>query len=96
MYVKYFSTGENRTGFMGHLSGAMAGLLVGIFVLDNRRVQRWEPVFQWISFGLFLVFVGFAVVWNCFANEWVEGGYYPPSDFRLYDDESGNCKHYDF
>ncbi len=29
-----------RTGFMGHLCGALAGLLVGVFILDNRCIQR--------------------------------------------------------
>jgi hypothetical protein len=36
---RYFSEAENHTGFMGHFCGALAGLLVGIFVLENRRVR---------------------------------------------------------
>ena len=28
---------ESQTGYVGHLSGAIAGVLIGIFVLDNRR-----------------------------------------------------------
>ena len=36
IYVRIYEPGQNRTGFMGHLSGALAGLLVGVFVLDNR------------------------------------------------------------
>ena len=39
VYSKYFSDAPNRTGFMGHLCGACAGLLVGVFALQNRRVR---------------------------------------------------------
>ena len=38
VYVRFYDP-ENRTGFMGHLCGAMAGLTVGLFVLDNRSVR---------------------------------------------------------
>ncbi len=65
---------------MAHLGGALAGLLVGIFALDNRRVRRWEPWVQWASVTLFACLVLFAVVWNIFADAWTEGGFYPPVD----------------
>ena len=61
----------NKTGFMGHLCGALAGLLVGIFVLDNRRVRSWEPVVQWISLTIFLLMFIFAIIWNIWANTWM-------------------------
>ena len=51
LLFRYFSEAENNTGFMGHFCGALAGLLVGIFVLDNRRIQTWETfidvTFSW-------------------------------------------------
>ena len=28
---------ESRTGYVGHLCGAIAGVLVGFFILQNRR-----------------------------------------------------------
>ncbi len=96
VYVRFFSDGSNRTGFMGHLCGAMAGLLVGIFALDNRRVRSWEPCVQWASLSLFAAFVTLAVVWNIFADSWTEGGFYPEQDHADNSDESGNCKHYDY
>ena len=71
IYVKYYSEGDNKTGFMGHLCGALAGLLVGIFVLDNRRVRSWEPIVQWISLSIFLLMVIFAIIWNIGANTWM-------------------------
>lgn len=96
IYVRFFTDGDNRTGFMGHLCGSIAGLLVGVFILDNRRVRSWEPCVQWASITLFGLLVAFAVVWNIFADGWTEGGFYPEQDHRPYDDASGNCNHYDY
>lgn len=81
---------------MGHACGAMAGLLVGVFILDNRRVRPWEAAIQYISLGLFIMFVLFTVVWNIFADSWFPEGYYPESDKEAYDDASGNCQHYEY
>ena len=39
IYFRYFLKQESRTGFMGHFCGALAGLLVGVFILDNRRYK---------------------------------------------------------
>ncbi len=39
VYAHYFSDSPNRTGYMGHVCGALAGLLVGVFALQNRRVR---------------------------------------------------------
>lgn len=101
IYVRYFSESENTTGFMGHFCGALAGLLVGIFVLDNRRVQSWETYVQWISFSIFILLLSFAVVWNVYGDDWYRemygfGRFFPKPDYQLYDDKSGNCKHYDY
>ena len=37
LYFRYFLQQESKTGFMGHFCGALAGLLIGVFILDNRR-----------------------------------------------------------
>ena len=39
VYVRFWEP-DNTTGFMGHLCGAIAGLSVGLFVLDNRSVTH--------------------------------------------------------
>lgn len=74
-----FNDPENRTGFMGHLCGALAGLTVGLFVLDNRKVRSWEPIVQWAALIFFLLALIFAVVWNVMANSWVPD-FYPELD----------------
>ena len=95
----YFTDGDNSTGFMGHLCGALAGLLVGIFILDNRRVTSWEPIVQWISFSIFVLMITFAILWNIFGNTWYCGStpncsYFSEPDYRKITDELGNCDHY--
>jgi len=80
VYVRFYSDGSDRTGFMGHACGALAGLLVGVFVLDNRRVRSWEPIVQWAALTLFGLLTAFAIVWNVAADTWTEGGFFPPQD----------------
>lgn len=91
VYVRIYDP-ANRTGFMGHLCGALAGLLVGVFVLDNRRVRSWEPAVQFVSLVLFLGMIIFAIVWNIWGNEW-SPGFFPKPDPDLYED-FGKCRHY--
>ena len=72
VYVRFYDP-ENRTGFMGHLCGALAGLTIGLFILDNRRVRAWEPVVQWLSLVIFLAFIAVCLVWNVWGEQWTPG-----------------------
>jgi len=83
VYVRFYDP-ENRTGFMGHLCGALAGLTLGLFVLDNRRVRAWERVVQWAALATFLAFISFGIVWNVLGNSW-NSGFFPPNNEDLYD-----------
>jgi hypothetical protein len=56
---------------------------------------------QWISISIFLLLVTFAVVWNVYGDTWYKewygfGRFYQKPDYQLYDDASGNCKHYHY
>ena len=56
-----YALGEtNSTSYAGHAFGALAGLLIGVFVLVNRRVEDWEVIFKWIAFAAYGVVVSFA------------------------------------
>ena len=90
IYVRVYEP-DNRTGFMGHLCGALAGLTVGLFVLDNRNVRSWEPIIQWISFIFFILGIIFAIVWNIFGNTWAPG-FFPETDDTPLDPEY--CRDY--
>ena len=89
--------GDNNTSVMGHLCGALAGLTVGIFVLDNRKVENWEGHAQWISLSIFLLTVMFGIIWNIWANDWLCGPedpycIYPSPDYTVKTEDI--CQHY--
>lgn len=92
IYVRMYDP-ENRTGFMGHLCGALAGLSIGIFILDNRRVKTWEPLVQWSCLILFLLFIGGAIIWNFLGDQW-SPGFFPPDNQSLY--EVGKCRDFEY
>eukprot|EP00092_Neocalanus_flemingeri_P002773 GFUD01002970.1.p1 GENE.GFUD01002970.1~~GFUD01002970.1.p1 ORF type:complete len:434 (-),score=114.84 GFUD01002970.1:63-1364(-) len=92
IYVRFYDP-ENRTGFMGHLCGSLAGLTVGLFILDNRRVRGWEPVVQWVSLVIFIGFIAVCIVWNVWGQEW-SPGFFPPADESLY--EVGKCRDFEY
>ena len=68
IWVKYFSKQEqSNQSIAGHFSGALAGLLMGTFALENRRVEKWEVVVQRFAIALFFLFVIVAIVVNIFG-----------------------------
>ncbi len=46
IYKIYFSDNPGNTSYSGHAFGALSGLLIGVFVLENRKVEDWETVFR--------------------------------------------------
>lgn len=46
---RHITDQHDQIGYMAHLSGAVAGLLVGIGVLRNLEVRRWERILWWIA-----------------------------------------------
>ncbi|GLG99130.1 hypothetical protein R5R35_012168 [Gryllus longicercus] len=55
---------RDRIGYAAHLAGALAGLLVGINVLRNLQVKRWEKVMWWISLITYCALMLAAIIWN--------------------------------
>ncbi|KAK3918459.1 Rhomboid-related protein 3 [Frankliniella fusca] len=53
-----------HVGYVAHLAGAVAGLLVGIQVLRNLEVRSWERVIWWASIILYFGLMITAIVWN--------------------------------
>ena len=49
---------------MGHFCGALAGLLVGVAVLDNRVVETWET---WVEFIFYLPQISLSFIWFCIS-----------------------------
>lgn len=55
---------DDRVGYVAHLAGAVAGLLVGIQVLRNLEVRSWERVLWWAAIFLYFGLMLTAIVWN--------------------------------
>lgn len=56
--------------YVAHLSGAVAGLLVGIGVLRNLKVRPWEKKLWLVSIIIYAVFIFVAIVWNAFFPDY--------------------------
>ena len=57
--------GENtETSVVGHAFGAAAGLFVGSFVLQNRKVEDWEKIYQIVTLSLYGLLLCLFIVWH--------------------------------
>ncbi|KAL7061123.1 hypothetical protein AAHC03_09087 [Spirometra sp. Aus1] len=75
-----FSNPDQATqiGFVAHLGGFIAGVLVGVPVLRNLEVERWEKVCFWICIFLYAAFMAAAVLFNGFCEP---PGWCPPTQW---------------
>lgn len=54
---------------MAHLTGALAGLTIGLLVLKNFEQKLHEQVLWWVALGVYAACTLFAVLFNIF-NYW--------------------------
>lgn len=73
--VARYSHKQNRVSYAAHLSGTVAGFLVGVLVLRNLRVKRWEVIFGWLAAVFYVVLIGAALLFNLLNQE-----YFQPAD----------------
>ncbi|VDM34378.1 unnamed protein product [Hydatigera taeniaeformis] len=78
IYERFTNPTTAKVGFVAHLGGFAAGVLVGIPVLRNLEVERWEKVCFWVCIFLFAAFMSAAVLFNGFCEE---QGWCPPTDW---------------
>lgn len=64
VYNRYVLETKDQIGYVAHLAGAIAGLLVGINVLRNLEVQTWEKVVWWASVFTYTALMAAAILWN--------------------------------
>ncbi|VDP55659.1 unnamed protein product [Schistosoma margrebowiei] len=70
--------GKIRVGFSAHFGGFIAGLLLGVVILRNLKVEKWEKYFVCSCVLIFLLFVVATILFNvycyrineCPACEW--------------------------
>lgn len=69
-----------RTSYGGHLAGALTGLLLGLVVLHNVRVHRWELTVRKAAVTIYAALALLAIAWNLFNPD-----YFPLPDVRALD-----------
>jgi len=95
IYNKHMHSYANTTGYTAHIAGALSGLVVGLMVLKNRRVQTWEI---WLRLACVLLtgtFLGVTVLWNM-AGDSMYQALYPGHQYFLHQvqTDDGNCLFY--
>ncbi|KAI6210313.1 Rhomboid domain-containing protein [Aphelenchoides besseyi] len=54
-YGRYFN-GPDKISHTAHIGGFVVGLLLGIVLLRNLRLKKWEQVAWWIRLTAYLIF----------------------------------------
>lgn len=95
IYNKHMYDHENTTGYTAHIAGALSGLVVGLMVLKNRKVQTWEI---WLRLGCVLItgtFLAVTILWNT-AGDTMYNALYPGQKYFLHQNQlaDGNCLFY--
>ena len=91
IYRRYNLNSEKsyqKISVVAHLSGAVAGLLVGIIVLKNRKVHTWEIKLKILCIITYAIFIGGCILWNVMADSIMSEPFFPASqDYNSYE----NC-----
>ncbi|XP_077256193.1 rhomboid-4 isoform X4 [Temnothorax americanus] len=72
VYNRYVLDTNDQIGYVAHLAGAVAGLLVGINILRNLEIQTWEKVVWWASMFTYTGLMTAAILWNVLYTSYYE------------------------
>ncbi|KAJ3651119.1 hypothetical protein Zmor_017177 [Zophobas morio] len=75
IYNRYWVKEDEQTGYAAHVTGALAGLLVGIVVLRNLKLTKKENVMWWIAVAIYMILMLVGICWNLFYTD-----YFPKQD----------------
>ena len=67
---------DYATSWEGHLAGGLTGILLGIVVLKNRRVEKWET---WLKLACVLAYTAAIITMitsNIFVSNCEDGCYF--------------------
>jgi hypothetical protein len=80
VFQTYILGRTSSTSNTGHAFGALAGILIGVFVLENRKVEEWEKIFTWISFVIFGLVLCIFVAWHIVGSQ---TGWFLPEEWGV-------------
>ncbi|XP_066144384.1 rhomboid-related protein 2-like [Euwallacea fornicatus] len=66
---RYSLNVKNQVGCVAHLGGAVAGLLVGIYILKNLKVKNFERYLWWAAVVTFAVLILICILLNILLPE---------------------------
>ncbi|CAG9126400.1 hypothetical protein JYU34_011694 [Plutella xylostella] len=69
VYDRYWRHLQQNIGYVAHLAGAVAGLLVGIGVLRNLEKRKWEKRLWWAAVLLYFALMAGGVLANILWKE---------------------------
>ncbi|XP_055913592.1 protein rhomboid [Eupeodes corollae] len=67
---RHLNDKHDQIGYVAHLSGAVAGLLVGIGVLRNLKERRWERILWWIAVTFYFALMLAGIMFQIFYPEY--------------------------
>ncbi|XP_017869332.1 PREDICTED: protein rhomboid [Drosophila arizonae] len=74
---RHLTDQHDQIGYIAHLSGALAGLLVGIGVLRNLEVRRWERILWWIAVIFYFALMTTGIIVHIFVPD-----YFPKAEYN--------------
>jgi rhomboid-related protein 1/2/3 len=67
VYDRYSNEGNlHPVSFVAHVTGALAGLTIGLVVLKNFEQKLREQMIWWLALGIYMSCLLFAVLYNVF------------------------------
>lgn len=64
IYGRYVKEEHSRVSYSAHFAGALVGFLIGINVLRNLKMRRWEVILGWAMLFVYILLMGFAIIFN--------------------------------
>ena len=74
--LRKFFQNDYATSWEGHLAGGLTGILLGIVVLKNRRVEKWETWLKLVCVLSYTVAILAMIMANIFVSNCKDGCYF--------------------
>ena len=75
---RYAQDDQTNVSYVAHIFGALSGLLVGIVVLKNRKVEHWERKLKIACVITFVSILLVFILFNVTASVWKDEFFHKP------------------